>query len=137
MRRPIEFYDLMMAYFAVRGLMHEAALRGDPDPALLSLIHAVRVIRRELPLIAALPPQARFAFHEIVLSEILDKRVSSSCRLGLPGDKLFDLYCEHATADQYHSEIKSEQIPPGSGRSTRPTGANGCCSGGKPRTYKA
>ena len=28
--------------------------------------------------------------------------------LDLPGDKLVDLYCEHATAEQYHSEIKSE-----------------------------
>jgi hypothetical protein len=28
--------------------------------------------------------------------------------LGLPGEKLFDLYCEHATAEQYHSGIKSE-----------------------------
>jgi hypothetical protein len=28
--------------------------------------------------------------------------------LDLLGDKLFDLYCEHATAEQYHAEIKSE-----------------------------
>ena len=28
--------------------------------------------------------------------------------LDLPGEKLFDLYCEHATAEQYHSEIKTE-----------------------------
>jgi len=28
--------------------------------------------------------------------------------LDLPGEKLFDLYCEHATAEQYHAEIKSE-----------------------------
>jgi hypothetical protein len=39
----------MMAHFAIRGLMHEAALRGDDDPDRLSFIHAVRVIRRKLP----------------------------------------------------------------------------------------
>lgn len=54
-----EFYGLMMAHFAVRGLMHEAALRGDVDPDRLSFIHAVRVIRRKLPLIAALPPSGK------------------------------------------------------------------------------
>lgn len=51
-----EFYGLMMAHFAVRGLMHEAALKGDVDPDRLSFIHAVRVIRRKLPRWAALPP---------------------------------------------------------------------------------
>lgn len=54
-----EFYGLMMAHFAVRGLMHEAALRAEVDPDRLSFIHAVRVIRRKLPLIAALPPSGK------------------------------------------------------------------------------
>jgi hypothetical protein len=52
-----ELYGLMMAHFAVRGLMHEAALEGEVDPDRLSFIHAVRVIRRTLPHFAALPPQ--------------------------------------------------------------------------------
>lgn len=51
-----EFYGLMMAHFAVRGLMHEAALKAEVDPDRLSFTHAVRVIRRTLPHIAALPP---------------------------------------------------------------------------------
>ena len=51
-----EFYGLMMAHFAVRGLMHEAALRTDEDPDRLSFIHAVRVIRRKLPIYHAIPP---------------------------------------------------------------------------------
>jgi len=51
-----EFYGLMMAHFAVRGLMHEAALRSDEDPDRLSFIHAVRVIRRKLPIYHAIPP---------------------------------------------------------------------------------
>ncbi len=53
-----EFYGLMMAHFAIRGLMHEAALRADDDPDQLSFIHAVRVIRRKLPRFPSIPPSA-------------------------------------------------------------------------------
>jgi hypothetical protein len=53
-----EFYGLMMAHFAVRGLMHEAALKADIDPDQLSFLHAVRVIRRKLAAGHAIPPSA-------------------------------------------------------------------------------
>jgi hypothetical protein len=53
-----EFWGLLLAHFAVRGLMHEAALRADEDPDRLSFLHAVRVVRRKLPLFMALPPSA-------------------------------------------------------------------------------
>lgn len=51
-----EFYGLLMAHFAVRGLMHEAALKADVDPDRLSFVHSVRVIRRKLPMWHAFPP---------------------------------------------------------------------------------
>jgi len=51
-----EFWGLMMAHFAIRGLMHEAALQADEDPDRLSFVHAVRVIRRKLPIFHAIPP---------------------------------------------------------------------------------
>ena len=51
-----EFYGLLLAHFAIRGLMHEAALEVDEDPDRLSYVHAVRVIRRKLPLAAMIPP---------------------------------------------------------------------------------
>ena len=51
-----EFYGFLMAHFAVRGLMHEAALKADEDPDRLSFVHAVRVIRRKLPIYHAFPP---------------------------------------------------------------------------------
>jgi hypothetical protein len=54
-----EFWGLLLAHFAVRGLMHEAALRADEDPDRLSFLHAVRVVRRKLPLFAALPPSTQ------------------------------------------------------------------------------
>ncbi|MCP5117312.1 MAG: IS4 family transposase [bacterium] len=53
-----EFYGLLMAHFAIRGLMHEAALKADEDPDRLSFLHAVRVVRRKLPLYVAIPPSA-------------------------------------------------------------------------------
>jgi Insertion element 4 transposase N-terminal/Transposase DDE domain len=52
-----EFYGLLMAHFAVRGLMHEAALRAQEDPDRLSFLHAVRVVRRKLPTFHAIPPR--------------------------------------------------------------------------------
>jgi hypothetical protein len=54
-----EFYGLLLAHFAVRGLMHEAALEADEDPDRLSYVHAVRVIRRKLPRAVAIPPSAQ------------------------------------------------------------------------------
>ena len=54
-----EFYGLLMAHFAVRALMHEAALSENEDPDRLSFIHAVRVVRvvrRKLAAFNAFPP---------------------------------------------------------------------------------
>jgi hypothetical protein len=53
-----EFYGLMMAHYAVRGLMHEAALKAEVDPDTLSYLHAVRVVRRKLPSFVSIPPSA-------------------------------------------------------------------------------
>jgi hypothetical protein len=53
-----EFYGLLMTHFAIRGLMHEAALQAGEDPDRLSFLHAVRVVRRRLPHFAAIPPSA-------------------------------------------------------------------------------
>jgi hypothetical protein len=39
-----ELYGLLLAHFAARALMHEAALAVDLDPDRLSFVHALRVI---------------------------------------------------------------------------------------------
>jgi hypothetical protein len=57
-----EFYGLLMAHFAIRGLMHEAALQADEDPDRLSFLHAVRVIRRKIASYGAIPPSAEEGF---------------------------------------------------------------------------
>jgi len=50
-----EVYGILIAYNAIRYLMHEAALSVDVDPRGLSFIHAVRVIRETAPLMRAAP----------------------------------------------------------------------------------
>ena len=67
-----EFYGMLMAHFAIRGLMHEAALKEDEDPDRLSFIHAVRVVRRKLAHYAALPPSG--------LARIPRKRVARASK---------------------------------------------------------
>ncbi len=57
-----EFYGFMMAHFAIRGIMHEAALRAGEDPDRLSYVHSVRVIRRKLIVFAAIPPSGQESF---------------------------------------------------------------------------
>jgi hypothetical protein len=54
-----EFYGLMMAHFAIRGLMHEAAMTGNVDPDELSFLHAVRVVRRKIARFLSIPPSRK------------------------------------------------------------------------------
>jgi len=51
-----ELCGLLLAHFAIRGLMHEAAQAAAVDPDRLSFVHSLRVVRRKLPAFAALPP---------------------------------------------------------------------------------
>lgn len=51
-----EFYGLLLAHYAVRSLMHEAALKGKADPDELSFVHAVRVVKRKLLSVLSVPP---------------------------------------------------------------------------------
>jgi hypothetical protein len=57
-----EFYGLLMAHYAVRGLMHEAALQAAEDPGRLSFVHAVGVVQRRLARFVAIPPSAEESF---------------------------------------------------------------------------
>jgi len=51
-----EFFGLLMTHYAVRGLMHEAALKADEDPDRLSFLHSVHVVQRRMPRFAVIPP---------------------------------------------------------------------------------
>jgi Insertion element 4 transposase N-terminal/Transposase DDE domain len=54
-----EFFGLLLAHFAIRGLMHEAALKADEDPDRLSFLHSVRVVQRRMARFGAIPPSAQ------------------------------------------------------------------------------
>lgn len=51
-----EVYGLLLAHFALRSIIHDAALRGGRDPDRISFLHTVRVVRRSLPRFAGFPP---------------------------------------------------------------------------------
>ena len=51
-----ELWGLLLAHFAVRQLMEQAAWREQLDPDRLSFTHALRVIKRKMPQAAAIPP---------------------------------------------------------------------------------
>lgn len=51
-----ELYGLLLAHFAIRALMHEAALQADLDPDQLSFTHSVRVVRRHAITAASFSP---------------------------------------------------------------------------------
>jgi hypothetical protein len=51
-----EFFGLLLTHYAIRGLMHQAALKADEDPDRLSFVHTVHVVRRRLPRWGAIPP---------------------------------------------------------------------------------
>jgi hypothetical protein len=53
-----EFFGLLMAHFAIRGLMHEAALRAGEDPDRISFVHSSRVVQRRMARFVAIPPSA-------------------------------------------------------------------------------
>ena len=51
-----EFFGLLMAHFAIRGLMHEAALKAGEDPDRISFVHSSRVVQRRMARFVAIPP---------------------------------------------------------------------------------
>jgi transposase IS4-like protein/DDE family transposase len=51
-----ELWGLLLAHFAIRQLMEQAAWQSGLDPDRLSFTHALRVIKRKMPQAAAVPP---------------------------------------------------------------------------------
>jgi hypothetical protein len=54
-----EFFGMLMAHFAIRGLMQEAALHAGEDPDSISFIHSARVVQRRMARFVAIPPSAQ------------------------------------------------------------------------------
>lgn len=53
-----EFYGLLLAHYAVRSIMYEAAVSANIDPDELSFVHSIRVIRRDILGAGSFPPSA-------------------------------------------------------------------------------
>jgi hypothetical protein len=73
-----EFYGFMLAHFAIRGLMHEAALQADTIPTVSPSCTPCVWSAANYPSTALFPPRQRKTFHHAVLEEILQERVVSS-----------------------------------------------------------
>ena len=75
----------MLAHYAVRHFLHEAAQEADEDPDRLSFIHAVQVIRRRIRNPGAFPPARRpRRLRQAVPNEILEEHAESSRGQSMP-----------------------------------------------------
>ena len=70
-----ELYGLLLAHYAVRVLMHEAALQADLDPDRLSFVHALEVVRDAVPEFQLMVPEQWPLLHARLLLDILAKRL--------------------------------------------------------------
>ncbi len=70
-----ELYGVLLAHYAVRVAMHEAALTVDVDPDRLSFVHALEVVRDAVPEFQQVAPAEQGALYARMLAEIAAKRV--------------------------------------------------------------
>jgi hypothetical protein len=69
-----EIYGVLLAHYAVRAVMHEAALRAELDPDAISFVHTLRTLQRYLPdLQQARGPQWRRLYHRM-LDELVEEQ---------------------------------------------------------------
>ncbi len=70
-----ELYGVLLAHYAVRVLMHEAALEADVDPDRLSFVHALEIVRDAVPEFQLVDPAQRRKLYERMLHDIAAKRL--------------------------------------------------------------
>jgi hypothetical protein len=70
-----ELYGVLLAHYAVRVLMHEAALTVDEDPDRLSFVHALEVVRDAVPEFQMVAAEQRGALYARLLQDIAAKRL--------------------------------------------------------------
>lgn len=81
-----ELYGLLIAHYAIRYLMHEAALQADVDPDRLSFVHALEVLRDAIPQFqhtapAQLPELYRRLLGDIAAVRLPQRRPRSNPRV--------------------------------------------------------
>ena len=65
-----ELYGLIIAHYAIRTLMHNAAVEADLDPDRISFINALHVIRRAIPEFQQTTPSQHARLRRRMLREI-------------------------------------------------------------------
>src|SRR5258706_14471842 len=81
-----ELYGVLLAHYAVRTLMHEAALVADVDPDRLSFVHALEIVRDAVPEFQSVAPaQQRMPYermlHDISTRHLPPRRPRSNARV--------------------------------------------------------
>jgi hypothetical protein len=66
-----EAYGLLLAHYAVRAVMHDAALQAGIDPDRISFVHAIRLIGLMLPSFQGVPPKRHAALYRLLLADLL------------------------------------------------------------------
>ncbi|MDP9351152.1 MAG: hypothetical protein M3P51_06405 [Chloroflexota bacterium] len=79
-----KLYALLIAHYAVRAAMHEAALRAGVDPDRLSFVHAVRVIADAIPEFAQASREDLPELYPRLLQDIAGKRLPKRRRRSNP-----------------------------------------------------
>src|SRR3990172_7118979 len=70
-----ELYAVLIAHYAVRYLMHEAALLADLDPDRLSFVHALEVLRDAIPQFQQTTPEQLPELYRRLLGDIAAVRL--------------------------------------------------------------
>jgi hypothetical protein len=74
-RKPLgviqELYGLLIAHYAIRWLMHEAAVHHQLDPDRLSVVHALEVIRDAIAEFPMVPPKEGPALYQRLLDDLV------------------------------------------------------------------
>ncbi len=65
-----ELYGVLLAHYALRFLMHQAALQADVDPDRLSFTHAVHLVTQALPLLPVLTPDGQQVVMQRLLTQL-------------------------------------------------------------------
>lgn len=65
-----ELYGLLVAHYAVRAVMAEAAAAADLAPTRLSFLHTLRVLRDALPAVLRTPARQHRALHRALLADV-------------------------------------------------------------------
>src|SRR4029078_9191624 len=70
-----ELYGILLAHYAVRALMHQAALQADVDPDRLSFVHVLEVVRDAVPEFQLVAEAQQEHLYTRMLHDIAAKRL--------------------------------------------------------------